>query len=54
MATLQLSKISTRADKGFNKEETKEKTAVIIEEFNELQNLLYAENKHSDAMMPFL
>ncbi|HEY8690137.1 MAG TPA: PPK2 family polyphosphate kinase [Chitinophagaceae bacterium] len=47
MAEINLSKISTRADKDLDKKDTKEKTARILEDLNELQNLLYAENKHS-------
>lgn len=42
-----LSKISTRAPKGIDKEEYKRKTLAVIQELDELQNLLYAENKHS-------
>lgn len=47
MSSIQLSKISTRSPDGFDKKEIKEKTAAIVEELNELQNLLYAEGKHS-------
>src|ERR1700742_2346700 len=47
MATTRLNKIDTRAPKEFNKAETKEKTAQIVEELDELQNLLFAEGKHS-------
>lgn len=47
MDKIKLDKISTRADKSFDKEQTKEKTAELIEELKELQNLLYAEHKHS-------
>ena len=47
MGEIKLSKISTRADKDLDKKITKEKTAQLLEELNELQNLLYAENKHS-------
>jgi len=47
MQTVRLSKISTRAPKAFNKEKTKAKTALILNELTELQNLLYAESKHS-------
>ncbi|HRA10326.1 MAG TPA: polyphosphate kinase, partial [Chitinophagaceae bacterium] len=47
MGKIKLSEISTRAPKGFDKTETKEKTAAIIKELDELQNLLYAEGKHS-------
>lgn len=47
MPTIQLSKISTRAPKSFDKEKTKAQTAKLVEELDELQNLLFAENKHS-------
>ena len=47
MADIKLSQISTRADKDLDKKRTKEKTAVILEELDQLQNLLYAEAKHS-------
>lgn len=47
MGKINLSDISTRAPKDLDKEETKKKTAKILEELNELQNLLYAESKHS-------
>jgi PPK2 family polyphosphate:nucleotide phosphotransferase len=47
VANIHLQKIGTRAPKAFDKEKTKEKTAKIIEELDDLQNLLYAESKHS-------
>jgi PPK2 family polyphosphate:nucleotide phosphotransferase len=47
MDTIRLAKTDTRAPGKFDKEKTKEKTATILEELNELQNLLYAECKHS-------
>lgn len=47
MAKIKLSEISTRAPKDMDKEGTKAKTQKIIEELDELQNLLYAESKHS-------
>jgi PPK2 family polyphosphate:nucleotide phosphotransferase len=47
MANIKLKDISTRAPKEWDKEETKTKTAGIMEKLNELQNLLYAELKHS-------
>lgn len=47
MANIKLKDISTRAPKEWDKEETKTKTAGIMESLNELQNLLYAESKHS-------
>jgi PPK2 family polyphosphate:nucleotide phosphotransferase len=45
--SIKLKDISNRAPEGFDKKETKERTAAIIEELDELQNLLYAEGKHS-------
>src|SRR5881275_2850284 len=42
-----LKEISTKAPKEFDKNETKEKTAKLLKELDELQNLLYAEAKHS-------
>lgn len=47
MAKISLKEIDTRAPKELDKKETKEKTEAILEELNELQNLLFAENKHS-------
>jgi PPK2 family polyphosphate:nucleotide phosphotransferase len=47
MAKTVLGKIDTRAPKEYNKSETKEKTAQLLEELDELQNLLFAEGKHS-------
>lgn len=47
MQTVRLSKISTKAPKQFNKEKTKAKTLLMLKELTELQNLLYAESKHS-------
>lgn len=47
MQEIKLSQIDTRADKDLDKKKTKEKTAKILGELNDLQNLLYAENKHS-------
>jgi PPK2 family polyphosphate:nucleotide phosphotransferase len=44
---IELKKIDTRAPKGLDKQETKEKTAEILNEIDEMQNLLYAEGKHS-------
>lgn len=42
-----LKKTSTRAPEDFNKKKTREKLEEIVAELNELQNLLYAESKHS-------
>ncbi len=47
MAQTNLKEISTRAPKEFDKQETKSKTEKILEELNDLQNLLFAENKNS-------
>lgn len=42
-----LSEISTKAPKEFDKKETKELTAKLVLELDELQNLLYAQGKYS-------
>src|SRR5688572_6561548 len=42
-----LSEIATKAPKEFDKKETKEETEKLLKELNELQNLLFAESKHS-------
>lgn len=47
MGKVSLKDISTRAPKGLEKEETKEKLVKVLEEVEELQNLLYAEGKHA-------
>ena len=47
MSRIQLKDISTRASKDFNKQETKEKLSKILKELNDLQNLLFAEDKHA-------
>jgi PPK2 family polyphosphate:nucleotide phosphotransferase len=47
MAKLKLKEIDTRAPKDVDKQETKEKLAKILWELDELQNLLYAESKHT-------
>ena len=47
MGGIHLKDVSTRAEKEFDKQETKDKTIKILEELNELQNLLFAENQHS-------
>ncbi|MFT4060893.1 MAG: polyphosphate kinase [Edaphocola sp.] len=44
---LDLSKIDTRAPKVLDKDETKGKLKAIAQDLDELQNLLYAEAKHS-------
>jgi PPK2 family polyphosphate:nucleotide phosphotransferase len=47
MAKINLAAISTLAPKGIDKKETKSKTEKILREIDELQNLLFAENKHA-------
>ena len=47
MSKISLKEISTRAGKEFDKQETKDKTLRILEELDNLQNLLFAGNKHS-------
>ncbi len=47
MSKIQLSQVSTRAPEDCDKKETKARTAAMLEELDELQNLLFAENKHS-------
>jgi PPK2 family polyphosphate:nucleotide phosphotransferase len=47
MRRLKLKEIDTRAPKDLDKKETKEKLEKILEELDELQNLLYAESRHS-------
>ena len=47
MSQIKLKEISTRAPKDWDKKEIKEKTDAIVQELDDLQNLLYAESKHS-------
>jgi PPK2 family polyphosphate:nucleotide phosphotransferase len=47
MGKIKLKEISTRAPKDLDKDQTKEKTQKFLAELDELQNLLYAESKHS-------
>lgn len=47
MGRIKLSGISTRAPKELDKDQTKEKTKKMLEDLDELQNLLYAEHRHS-------
>lgn len=47
MSLIQLNDISTRAPKNFDKQDTKDKLAKILLELDDLQNLLFAENKRS-------
>jgi polyphosphate kinase 2 (PPK2 family) len=47
MGKINLNKISTKAPKELDKEETKVKLGNILDQLDDLQNLLFAENKHS-------
>ena len=47
MGKIKLADLSTRAPKDLDKKATKEKISSILKELDELQNLLFAENKHS-------
>lgn len=47
MSSIHLHKISTKAPKGLNKVKTKARTTTLVAELDELQNLLFAESKHS-------
>lgn len=47
MPAIKLKDIDTRAPKDLDKTKIKEKNLAILEELDELQNLLYAEGKHS-------
>jgi len=47
MSKIKLDKINTRAPENMDKKTTKEAMTGLLEEVNELQNLLFAENKHS-------
>jgi PPK2 family polyphosphate:nucleotide phosphotransferase len=47
MPAIQLEKTDTRAPKDLDKKEIKQKTVDILNELDGLQNLLYAESKHS-------
>ena len=47
MTAIKLKDISTRAPEGYDKKETKEKTAELLKELDELQYLMFAESKHS-------
>jgi PPK2 family polyphosphate:nucleotide phosphotransferase len=47
MSGTNLKDIGTRAGKEFDKQEIKDKTTKILEELTGLQNLLFAEHKHS-------
>jgi len=47
MGKISLEDLSTRAPKDFDKEKTKKKTDEILNQLDDLQNLLFAEGKHS-------
>ena len=47
MGKISLKEISTRAPKDFEKDATKKKTTEVLNQLDELQNLLFAEGKHS-------
>jgi PPK2 family polyphosphate:nucleotide phosphotransferase len=47
MASIKLKDIDTRAPKSFDKKETKDNLEKILADLDDLQNLLYAESKHS-------
>ena len=47
MGKIKLKDIDTRAPKNFDKEPTKKETAEILQKLDELQNLFYAESRHS-------
>ncbi|MBK5269664.1 MAG: polyphosphate kinase [Bacteroidia bacterium] len=47
MSSIQLKEISTRAPKEIDKGEIKEQTQIILQKLDDLQNLLFAEGKHS-------
>jgi PPK2 family polyphosphate:nucleotide phosphotransferase len=47
MSQIKLKNISARAPKDLDKTEIKKKTATLLEELDELQNLLFAEGKHA-------
>ena len=47
MGKISLKEISTRAPKEFEKDHTKRKTEEILGKLDDLQNLLFAESKHS-------
>lgn len=47
MGKISLKDFSTRAPKDFEKDATKKKTSEILNKLDDLQNLLYAEGKHS-------
>ncbi|MBN8859056.1 MAG: deoxynucleoside kinase [Sphingobacteriales bacterium] len=47
MPAIKLKEISTRAPESISKEKTKGETDAMLSELDDLQNLLYAENRHS-------
>lgn len=47
MALIKLETISTKAPKKLDKEKTKAETVIILDKLDELQNVLFAQSKHS-------
>src|SRR5260221_175615 len=47
MGKIKLREIDSRATKGWDKQETRNKLVDVLAELDELQNLLYAESKHA-------
>src|SRR5579864_9264841 len=47
MGKIKLAAIDTRAPKDWDKKETKDKLEDLLQKLDELQNLLFAESKHS-------
>ena len=51
MSEIKLNQIDTRAPKELDKKEIKVQTLTILEELDQLQNLLFAESKHSSLIV---
>ena len=47
MSKIKLSAISTEAPKGISKKDLEKETEALVKRLGELQNILYAEAKHS-------
>lgn len=47
MAPVHIKKMASRAPKGWSKERTRTKTAKLLAELDDLQNLLFAQSKHA-------
>src|SRR4051812_1035093 len=47
MANIKLSKISTRAPKGIDKDATKAETKILVDEISQLQDILIASQKYA-------